>query len=548
MSVLYRGTIALAFAIILGFSFFVGSPVQAAPSDVEPKDPADVVEKFQRTKNPIADQYVVVLNEELPGQRGRDVASIATELAIEHGAQIRFVYEHALRGFAIQSNEAQAKAIARSPLVSYVIEDGMAEPNAAQQPATWGLDRIDQRALPLNNTYNYVQNGTGVHVYVIDSGIYNHNDFGGRIRHDYTAVNDGYGAGDCNGHGTHVAGTIGSGTWGVSKNVILHSVRVFPCSGGAAFSVIINAMDWVTANKQKPAVANMSLSGSYYAPLNTALQNSMNAGITYVVAAGNESTDACSRSPASERTAITVGATTTSDARGSYSNYGTCVDLFAPGSAITSTWNTGPNSTAVLTGTSMATPHVAGLVANFLQTHPNASPAFVQDIIVSNVSQKKLSNIGTGSPNHLAYAFPSATGHRAFFRYYSASATDHFYTKAWGELGAGKGSYKLENVTGYLMPTNAAGTVPLYRYYNSHTTDHFFTTSWAELGSGGGNWRYEGVAGYVPTAKTTETTELYRYVNTSNGDHFYTTGWGELGAGNGTWRYEGVQCYVYKNP
>src|SRR5262249_51466616 len=248
------------------------------------------------------------------------------------------------------------------------------EPVATQSNATWGIDRIDQRNLPLSGTYTYNFTGAGVHAYIIDTGIRaTHQNFGGRVSSQgFTAINDGNGTNDCNGHGTHVSGTVGSSTYGVAKGVTLHAVRVLSCSGSGSTSGVIAGVDWVTQNRILPAVANMSLGGGVSTALDTAVNNSINSGVTYAIAAGD--TNPCTLSPARVAAALTVGATTMTDARSSFSNFGTCVDLFAPGSSITSTWNTSDTATNTISGTSMATPHVTGVAALYLQQFGNQSP------------------------------------------------------------------------------------------------------------------------------------------------------------------------------
>jgi aqualysin 1 len=274
-----------------------------------------------------------------------------------------------------------------------------------QSPATWGIDRVDQRNRPLDNKYSYNFTGLGVRAYVIDSGIdYNHPQFEGRAFNSKDYVNDG--ETDCNSHGTHVAGTIGSRTYGIAKQVGLYSVRVFPCSGGASYTTIIAAVDHVTAEKISnsgiPMVANMSLGGGVSSSLNNAVTNSINKGVVYAVSAGNSNANACNYSPASTPAALTVGSTTSSDARSSFSNYGTCVDLFAPGSSILSTVPGG--GTGTKSGTSMSAPHVAGVAALVLQANPTASAAQINQAIVDNATSGVLSSIGTGSPNKLLYS------------------------------------------------------------------------------------------------------------------------------------------------
>ena len=272
--------------------------------------------------------------------------------------------------------------------------------------ATWGLDRIDQRDLPLNGTYSYTTLAAGVHVYVIDTGIRStHAEFGGRVSSTgYTAISDGNGTNDCNGHGTHVAGTIGGATYGVAKGVTLHAVRVLNCSGSGSTSGVIAGVNWVTANHTAPAVANMSLGGGASTALDDAVRNSVASGVTYAVAAGNSNANACNSSPSRVSQALTVGSSTNTDARSSFSNFGTCVDVFAPGSNITSAWYTSNTATNTISGTSMASPHVAGAAALYLATDPSAPPSTVHAAVVDNASVNKLSSIGSGSPNRLLHS------------------------------------------------------------------------------------------------------------------------------------------------
>jgi subtilisin family serine protease len=220
-------------------------------------------------------------------------------------------------------------------------------------------------------------------------------------------VSDGNGTNDCNGHGTHVSGTIGGSTWGVAKAVKLVPVRVLDCAGSGSLSGVVAGIDWVAGTTTRPAVANLSLGSSKSTTVNAAVAGAFNKGVTMVVAAGNSNADACLYSPSSEPTAITVGATTSSDARASYSNYGSCVDVFAPGSSITSAWYTSATATNTISGTSMASPHVAGVAALALNANPTATPSSVAQFITANASLNKLSSLGTGSPNKLVYSLAS---------------------------------------------------------------------------------------------------------------------------------------------
>jgi subtilisin family serine protease len=348
----------------------------------------------------IPGSYVVVLNEDADP---RSVAAVA-------GVSPRYVYTAALTGFAAELNAGQLNALQHNPNVDYIEQDARVQATTTQSNATWGLDRIDQRALPLNGTYTYTPTGAGVNVYIIDTGIrFSHSEFGGRAVSGYDAV-DGGTADDCNGHGTHVAGTVGGATYGVAKGARLYGVRVLDCAGSGTNAGVIAGMDWVAQNRVTPAAANMSLGGGASQAIDDAIQRMVNAGVTVAVAAGNENQDACNTSPARAASAITVGATTNTDARASFSNYGSCLDVFAPGNNITSSWYTGDAATNTISGTSMASPHVAGVAALYLQGNPSASPATVASAIVSTATSNKVTSAGTGSPNKLLFSLLTAEG------------------------------------------------------------------------------------------------------------------------------------------
>ena len=347
----------------------------------------------------IPGRYIVVLESGVASP-----ASVSREMVEAQGGRLHHSYETALKGFAATLSPRAVDELRRNPQVKYVAEDGWVTTSEEQNNATWGLDRIDQRTLPLNTTFGYTATGAGVNVYVIDTGIRTtHAEFGGRASVGTDFVGDGLNGQDCHGHGTHVAGTIAGSTYGVAKGANVIAVRIFGCTGGTSHSTVAAAVDWVTANAQKPAVVNMSLGGGANAPVNDAVAASVASGVVYAVAAGNSNWDACQTSPASAPAALTVASSTSSDLRSSFSNWGSCVDLFAPGSSITSAWSTGDAAVNTISGTSMASPHVAGAAATYMEGHPTASPATVAQAILGSGTTGVVGDV-VGSPNILLFS------------------------------------------------------------------------------------------------------------------------------------------------
>ena len=351
----------------------------------------------------VKDRYIVVLKD------SADSAAVAKEHGRKYGVQDQLVYGSALEGYAGKIPPGQLAKIENDPRVDYVEPDGVAHTTVTQTGATWGLDRIDQRVLPLSGTYTYTQTGAGVKAYVIDTGVrLTHTEFGGRATSGWDFVDGDSDASDCDGHGTHVAGTIGGATYGVAKAVNLVAVRVLDCNGSGAWSWVINGIDWVTQNHQagQPAVANMSLGGGAFQSVDDAVTGSIADGVTYSISAGNSNANACNYSPARTPNALTIGATGSNDARASFSNYGSCVDWFAPGVSITSSYGTGDSATAVLSGTSMSSPHNSGAAALYLQTNPTATPAAVRSALASNLTLGVVTSSNTAA-NHLLYVGPA---------------------------------------------------------------------------------------------------------------------------------------------
>ena len=376
-----RSTAPAALALLAAAA--CSDPAAPPAADVDPAVASRVAASADGAE-PIPGQYIVVFRDDVA-----DAPSLARRLAVGNGASVRHTYQHAIKGFSANMSEQAAAALARNPNVEFVEQNQVVR--VSEAAASWGLDRIDQRDTPLNGMYNYAANGSGVTAYILDTGILTeHTEFSGRASVGTDVFAGGNGQ-DCNGHGTHVAGTVGGNTYGVAKQVSLVAVRVLDCGGSGTWEGVIQGMEWVVANHAAgaPAVANMSLGGGLSSAVNKAAEGVVADGVTLAVAAGNGNyagipQDACNSSPASAPNAITVGSTTSTDAESSFSNYGRCVDILAPGSSIKSAWYTTTTATHTISGTSMATPHVAGVAALHLsksETNKDDTPAEVTQAI-----------------------------------------------------------------------------------------------------------------------------------------------------------------------
>ena len=368
--------------------------------------------------NRIPGEYIVVLRDDIAGTQ--NVSAVASDMAGLNGFQVQREFSTALRGFSVSTfgdhdfATQNLEAMARDPRVDFIEADREIYLHEQEQTgATWGLDRVAQQNLPLNGSYFYSAEGSGVDAFIIDTGINtSHQDFEGRVVGGVNTESGGSFT-DCNGHGTHVASTTAGAEYGVAKDANLFSVRVFGCSGGTTTQAILDGIDWSVqqANQRgNPAVANLSLGGGASQALDNAVNNGASQGVTMVVAAGNESQDACNVSPARADQAFTVGSTQSNDNRSSFSNFGTCVDIFAPGSDITAAWHTGDTVTNTISGTSMAAPHVAGAAALYLEGEPSANPAQVESALVGKATSGVVGNAGSGSPNELLYTRSIASG------------------------------------------------------------------------------------------------------------------------------------------
>ncbi|WP_177154644.1 S8 family peptidase [Actinosynnema pretiosum] len=454
----------------------------------------------------IEGSYLVVLED--------GASETAQALTEEHGGQVTSTWKSALKGFAVKASEDEAKRLAADPAVRAVAQNAAFTATDVQyNPPSWGIDRIDQPGLPLDQAVHTDNSAATVHAYVIDSGIRTtHRTFEGRASWGVDLV-DGSRQ-DCAGHGTHVAGTIGGKEFGVAKDVKLVAVRVLDCDGGGTLEGVVSGVDWVTANAVKPAVVNMSLSSQ--APggptlVDDAIRNSIGSGLTYALSAGNRNADSCTYSPARVTEAITVGASTRTDARAGFSNYGPCVDLFAPGEGINSADAANDTGSFDADGTSMAAPHVAGAAALVLGRTPNATPAQVQDALKTSGVANVITNPGTGSPRTLLQTRPAQQDVKPLIRYWRSP--DHYSSAT----GVGRQGYTAEGSLGGLRTTPFDGGRAVYRC--TYAGWDSFTSIQPDC-EGHAN---EGVQGYAHTTAQPNTHPLYRCFVPATGDHMDST-------------------------
>ncbi|GHF20383.1 hypothetical protein GCM10017786_62770 [Amycolatopsis deserti] len=347
------------------------------------------------TPGSVADSYLVVLKQ--------NATSRADDLTSRYGGAPTRTFSAALKGFSVRATETQAKRLAANPDVAYVVQNHVLHITDVQpNPPSWGLDRIDQADLPLDSSYRYDTPADTVTAYVIDTGVRaSHETFGGRVTGGKDFIDNDDDATDEHGHGTHVAGTIGGSEYGVAKGVTIVPVRVLDAQGSGTTDQVVAGIDWVAQTASGPSVANMSLGGSADTVLDDAVRGAIAKGVTFAIAAGNDGADAGNDSPARVTEAITVAASDRTDRQASFSNYGSVVDLYAPGVNITSSWGTGDSATNTISGTSMATPHVAGAAALYLAGHPDATPAQVAGALIASATPDKIVNATSGTPNRL---------------------------------------------------------------------------------------------------------------------------------------------------
>jgi len=399
--------------------------------------------KFHKSSRPVPNRYIVVLDSNQDFRSDPD--GTIEDLNKYYPGSIGHVFSSAINGYSVEMPRGLAVQLSDDPRVKYVEEDSFTSATDIEYNPGWALDRIDQHAMPYDSMYNFTNTGSGVNVYVLDSGILTtHVDIQGRAFIAYDAIHDNTPISQCNGHGTGVAGVIGGSTYGVAKQVSLYSVRVLPCAGTGTVSDVVSGVDWVTRHAVHPAVANISLQALLSATLNDAVTNSIASGVTYVVAAGNNNDNACSWSPSAVSGAIVVAATNYYDQRLAYSNYGTCVDLFAPGEGVSTIWNSNDTIFTYASGTSFASPLVAGVAALYLEQNPNATPDQVQSALISSGTAGGIGDVGVDSPNLLLFSQmapppppPTGCGGLMFNGSLNSPGSSDFQSSSSGFAGAG---------------------------------------------------------------------------------------------------------------
>ncbi|WP_372411738.1 S8 family peptidase [Streptomyces luteireticuli] len=393
----------LVLAISAATAVTAGATLTALPAGAA--TPKEGAVYGTEAKGAIDGSYIVMLKDGRSGASAQAVSEQGKNLTEQYGGKLNRTYTSALHGFSASGlDRSEAKRLAADPAVAKVVQNHRFTASASQQnPPSWGLDRIDQADTKGDGKYTYPDSaGEGVTAYVIDTGVrISHKDFGGRASYGFDAVDNDNNADDGNGHGTHVAGTIAGTQHGVAKKARIVAVRVLDAQGSGSTEQVVAGIDWVTKNHKGPSVANMSLGGGADEALDAAVQKAIASGVTFAVAAGNESTDASKGSPARVKEAITVASSTKDDQQSGFSNYGSAVKIYAPGTDITSDWNDSDSGSKTISGTSMATPHVAGAAALYLAAHKDATPDQVQSALVAAATPDKITNPGTGTPNKL---------------------------------------------------------------------------------------------------------------------------------------------------
>ncbi|WP_338846882.1 S8 family serine peptidase [Massilia sp. W12] len=570
---------SLALAMLLAGSFAAHAQVSGISTDLTDEgggvvitDPVDnrdplPTKTAQKTGAAVPGEYIVVLKK---NKMALNLQQIAENMAQTYGAQLEFVYGKTLYGFSVKNmSEAGADQLANDALVDYVIQNSMTEASAVQDNAPWNLDRLDQVLPDYDKKYEYEYTGAGVHAYLLDSGVrHTHSDFAGRVTLDMSVVTDAAGLSDCNGHGTHIAGVLGGQIWGVAKQVRMHSVKVLDCEGKGTASILIAGLEWVMTNAQRPAVLNISLTTPPHSALDAAVARTVDAGLTVVTAAGNRKlvTSAIDEgylvSPAREPKVISVGATDENDRIVHSIAAHSSIDIWAPGVRIRSASHLNDTDSVLKDGTSQAAAHVSGLVAQYLETHPNATPQEVRNVLEQNGRiGAAFSTYDEDQPfyrlDYLNGASHTVAGVKRsdfapLYRFVNRDNTSrHFY---WTQISLGfenmnesSAVWYYEGLPGFLKRSQDADNVPLYHYHRSASGNNFYTTDWNELGGGNGDYEYHGITGYCSQTPGPKTTPLYRYYHGQKELHFYTQDYNELGEGRDGWHKEGIACHIYRN-